>query len=71
MYLYALDPQKRKWIWHARHTIRFCKVHFQRGVEKYCNMSRSPNSLWSQMMSLLDAGSEETYDAICEELKSK
>ncbi|EGR44482.1 uncharacterized protein TRIREDRAFT_72780, partial [Trichoderma reesei QM6a] len=32
-------------------------------------MSRSPNSLWSQMMSLLDAGSEETYDAICEELK--
>ncbi len=66
-----VDPDQRGWLFHAKRTVRFCHVHFQRGVEKIAGENRAPDSLFSRMMQLLQCSSEDDYLELCHALKRK
>ncbi|ORY71282.1 uncharacterized protein BCR38DRAFT_470281 [Pseudomassariella vexata] len=65
MYLYD-KFQQGSWLYYVKSTIRYCKVHFQRGVEKITGVAnRGPDSDFSRMMELLHMQSEEDYNELC------
>lgn len=65
LYLRDVDPERRAPTWHVLRTIRLCKDHFQRGVEKQCRPDGGQSLAYSRlMMRLLDAPSRNAYDRI-------
>nr|XP_036574499.1 uncharacterized protein CTRU02_15524 [Colletotrichum truncatum]XP_036577385.1 uncharacterized protein CTRU02_12618 [Colletotrichum truncatum]XP_036580232.1 uncharacterized protein CTRU02_09877 [Colletotrichum truncatum]XP_036586904.1 uncharacterized protein CTRU02_03492 [Colletotrichum truncatum]KAF6780942.1 hypothetical protein CTRU02_15524 [Colletotrichum truncatum]KAF6784356.1 hypothetical protein CTRU02_12618 [Colletotrichum truncatum]KAF6788064.1 hypothetical protein CTRU02_09877 [Col len=65
------DPEHRPWAWQVERSVRFCLIHFQRGIEAYCTEDRSPDSLWNQMRSLLFCRSSEDYFALCQAFETE
>ncbi|KAF2690355.1 hypothetical protein K458DRAFT_289569, partial [Lentithecium fluviatile CBS 122367] len=61
-YLTSVDPSRRDWTWHFQCTIRFCQVHFMRGVTKAAaGEERTPDTVWGCMMDLLNAKTRAEY----------
>lgn len=64
-YLRSIDPQKRSWTWQLRSTIRFCHIHFMRGVNKATKgEERVEDSAWGRMMNLLNAQTQDEYNQL-------
>lgn len=69
-YLSEIDPLHRDSTWHLQRIIVFCKIHFQRTILKCLGSKSQGTPLWSRMMSLLEAPSEEDYDQLIDLLIS-
>ena len=69
-YLSEIDPEHRDPTWHLERIIVFCKIHFQRTILKCIGSGSQGTPLWSRMMSLLEAQSEEDYDQLIDLLIS-
>jgi hypothetical protein len=69
-YLSEIDPDFCDPYWHLQRIIVFCKIHFQRTILKCLGSNCQGTSLWSRMMSLLEAKSEEDYDQLIDLLIS-
>ncbi|KAI2608990.1 uncharacterized protein GGS25DRAFT_479853 [Hypoxylon fragiforme] len=65
LYLSDVDPA-HDWLWHIQRTIRYCTVHFQRGVEKQVGPARDKDSDFSMLMELLHMSSELEYLKLCD-----
>ncbi|KAI2780986.1 hypothetical protein F4815DRAFT_468655 [Daldinia loculata] len=68
LYLSNLDEDRsHSWLWHIQRTIRFCKVHFQRGIEKQIGHAapHGAGSDFELMMELLHMTSEHEYLELC------
>ncbi|OJJ94572.1 hypothetical protein ASPACDRAFT_37780, partial [Aspergillus aculeatus ATCC 16872] len=68
-YLSEIDPQHRDYVWQLQHFVVFCRVHFQRTILKAIgtrNKDSSPESLYSQMLGLLDCNTEKEFDETIE-----
>ncbi|KAI1098108.1 hypothetical protein F4804DRAFT_137220 [Jackrogersella minutella] len=66
-YLSSHYPQY-SWRQHVQHTVRFCRVHFQRGVERYTGPRIGNPREFDLLMKLLDVSSQHDYLSLCLEL---
>lgn len=68
------DVYHRGWLWQAVRSVRFCHVHFQRGVTELTggeNGDRGPDSTFARLMQLLECKSKDDYQELCLAIQSK
>ncbi|KAF2785530.1 hypothetical protein K505DRAFT_382079, partial [Melanomma pulvis-pyrius CBS 109.77] len=61
-YLQSIDPERRQWDWQLQSCVRFCYVHFMRGINTAtAGEERSEYSAWGRMKALLNASTRNEY----------
>lgn len=65
------DWGEHDWQWHIRRIAIYCRIHFQRGIERITGDDRSPSSWWCRMMDVVRADTEEQYHQLLDGIISK
>jgi len=67
LYLQSVDPEGRHWEWQVKNICVYCRIHLRRSIENVEGVGfRTERG--KRMMDILLAQTQESYDAILEEV---